>query len=246
MVGRAHAVRGRPGGLDRSTPTSSTDDPRTLVSEYGKPDSDREITLASGNDKAEGIWGDAEHIWVAEDGSAGDNAVYAYDRSDGGVDSGVDLESSLLEATPPGNLDPHGLWSDGERMYVVDGEDAAVYAYVRSDQSYDAFGGVPLQAANDHAEGLWYDGRLLYVVDAEDDKVYTYALPRADSRVFWFGALTVKAPGADNRAVIGFFVAQQRRREPDAEHVQRHGRLHGDSPALRTCSGRPDDTSCFE
>ena len=67
-------------------------------------------------------------------------------------------------------------------MFVVDDEDAMVYAWKMSDQMRDMETkekDIDLDGDNADPEGLWFDGRVLWVVDDADDRVYVYDLPGA-------------------------------------------------------------------
>ena len=119
----------------------------------------------------------ATHVWVADDDTGSNNAVFAYNR-DGTEDADVDFPD--IDAMVGGsrlNANPRGLWQNGETMFVVDDEDATVYAWKMSDQSRETGKEIALDSANADPEGLWFDGRVLWVVDDVDDKLYVYDLP---------------------------------------------------------------------
>ena len=121
----------------------------------------RNITLDGANAEAEGMWGNDETIWVANDGNGAGNKLYAYRRSDGSRDSSKDFDT----LNGAGNKNPRALWSDGQTMFVLDQEDARVYAYSMDDKSHDADKGVAFLGIS-FAEGMWFDGyRLLVVAD---------------------------------------------------------------------------------
>ena len=82
--------------------------------------------LAESHTNPTGVWADASTVWVAHDGGA-DSEIFAYDRATGSqvTASAVDILGSA------GNEDPQGIWSDGVVMFVVDAEDAKIYAYQR-------------------------------------------------------------------------------------------------------------------
>ena len=146
-------------------------------------DSTKDVTLASGNDNAKGVWCDADTIWVAEDEDGTTSKIYAYKRSDGTHDSAKDVTAANMNpSTTVGGLnnsDPRGIWANADTMFVVDDEDQKVYAYKTSDRTGDTDKNIALDTANADAEGLWFDGRVLWVVDDADDRVYVYDLPGA-------------------------------------------------------------------
>ena len=75
-----------------------------------------------------------------------------------------------------GNDAPHGIWSDGTTMWVVDAVDAKIYAYNLatkqrdSDKDFDTLDA----AGNDAPRGLWSDGSTMWVADDADEKLYAY------------------------------------------------------------------------
>ena len=120
---------------------------------HGNRASSRDIQIAEGspynNSKPMGIWSDGETMWVINDAS--DSAVeyasqvWAYRMNPGGAGHGrvqrdkefllyVDLDVFNIA----GNVEPRGLWSDGETMWVLDGNTCGirdttqchVYAYI--------------------------------------------------------------------------------------------------------------------
>ena len=143
-------------------------------------DSTKDITLASGNTKPEGVWCDVTNVWVVDDDSVPSNEIFAYNRVDGTQNADVDFPD--LDPTVNGsplNANPRDIYSNGETMFVVDDEDATVYAWKMSDQTRDSDKEIALDSDNADPEGLWFDGRVLWVVDDADDKVYVYDLPGA-------------------------------------------------------------------
>ena len=144
-------------------------------------DSTKDITLAGGNTKSEGLWCDADTVWVAEDDFGGSNDIFAYNRADGTQNTAVDFPDldPIVSGTDRLNANPRGIYSNGETMFVVDDEDATVYAWKVSDQMRDEDKEIALDGDNADPEGLWFDGRVLWVVDDADDKVYVYDLPGA-------------------------------------------------------------------
>ena len=142
-------------------------------------DSGKDITLATDNDKPEGVACNATHVWVVDDDTVPNNDIFAYKRSDGTEDTDVDFADIDQTLLTPLNANPHGLWQNGETMFVVDDEDTHVYAWKMSDQTRDLAKEIELDSANADPEGLWFDGRVLWVADDADDKVYVYDLPGA-------------------------------------------------------------------
>ena len=143
-------------------------------------DAAKDITLHADNDMAEGLWCDDDYVWVVDDDTAPNNDIFAYNRADGTQNTDVDFPD--LDPTVDGsplNANPRGIYSNGETMFVVDDEDATVYAWKMSDQTRDSVKEIALDGDNADPEGLWFDGRVLWVVDDGDDRVYVYDLPGA-------------------------------------------------------------------
>ena len=143
-------------------------------------DSTKDITLAIANDKPEGVWCDVTNVWVVDDDSVPSNEIFAYNRVDGTQNADVDFPD--LDPTVNGsplNANPRDIYSNGTTMFVVDDEDATVYAWKMSDQTRDSVKEIALDGDNADPEGLWFDGRVLWVVDSAADKVYVYDLPGA-------------------------------------------------------------------
>ena len=143
-------------------------------------DSTKDIALHSSNDKPEDVWCDATYVWVVDDDTSGNNDIFAYNRADGTRNTAVDFPD--LDPIVSGNrlnANPRGLYSNGATMFVVDDEDATVYAWKMSDQTREAGKEITLDSDNADPEGLWFDGRVLWVVDRGDDNVYVYDLPGA-------------------------------------------------------------------
>ncbi|WP_419932258.1 cadherin-like beta sandwich domain-containing protein [Candidatus Poriferisodalis sp.] len=76
---------------------------------------------------------------------------------------------------------PHGVWSDGDTVWVAlrdGGRPARVAAYdLASGARNDALCLCSITAAGNGAPwGIWSDGTTMWVVDTDDTKVYAYAL----------------------------------------------------------------------
>ena len=129
--------------------------------------------LHSSNSGPRGVWGDDDTFWVANDGSADANKLYAYNRSDGSRDTSADFDT-LRNAM---NGDPRGICSDGTTMFVADHNDNKVYAYKMSDTTRDSAKDVSLVTANGNPQGLSCDGSHLWVAEDNDDltsKIFVY------------------------------------------------------------------------
>ena len=129
--------------------------------------------LHSSNSNPRGVWGDDDKFWVANDGAADANKLYAYNRSDGARDTTADFDT-LRNAM---NGDPRGICSDGTTMFVADHNDNKVYAYKMSDTTRDSAKDVSLASANGNPQGLSCDRSHLWVTEDNDDltsKIFVY------------------------------------------------------------------------
>ena len=142
-------------------------------------DSTKDITLDSDNGDPRGMWCDATHVYVANDGATSANKVFAYKIADGTHDTAKDFEQLYVSTnTAAQNAEtPWGIWSNGTTMFVVDGDDDNIFAYKHSDESQDSAKNLALSGDNDSPTGMWFDGRVLWVVDGTDDHLYAYDLP---------------------------------------------------------------------
>ena len=123
-----------------------------------------------GTDRLAGLWGNDETIWVVDQNTI---RVWAFDRSTGLRHSDRDF-NTLVDA---GNVQPKGIWSDGETMFVADDKASAqIFAYEMSGKSLDTGKGFVLDSENRGAVGLWGDGATLWVADTVEDKIFAYRL----------------------------------------------------------------------
>ena len=153
-------------------------------------DSAKDFTFDSDNTIPTGIWGNADTIWVANDGSGAGNKLFAYKRLDGTHDADKDFDA----LNGAGNVHPRGIWSDGATMYVSDRSDDKVYAYKMSDQSWDLARDIYLDSDNGGASGIWsYAANKFYVADFSEEKLFVYAR----NTVFWSATMTVGADPND-------------------------------------------------
>ena len=106
------------------------------------------------------------------DSNAG--AIYAYNLAAKThiSDGSKDFTNTVLAAA--GNTDPQDLWSDGTTMWVLDGTNARVYAYSRSDLTHTPAGDLDLSAVADNPTGLWGSTGTLYVVDGSSLMVHQW------------------------------------------------------------------------
>ena len=146
-------------------------------------DSTKDITLASGNTKPEGVWCDVTNVWVVEDDVTGSNEIFAYNRVDGTQNTDVDFPDldPTVNGSPPLNANPRDIYSNGtdDVRGGRRGRHGLRLEDVGPDPRLDPDKEIALDGDNEDPEGLWFDGRVLWVVDDADDRVYVYDLPGA-------------------------------------------------------------------
>ncbi len=135
------------------------------------PKPNRDVTLATYNDRAMGMWSDGTNLWVVENDERweGQYLLLFYDIADGSFNQGADIE---LDSS---NADPHGIWSDGTVVWVGDWDDTKLYAYSYSDYSRMADRDIDLAGSNDGPRGMWGFSQTILIVDKDDTKVYAYS-----------------------------------------------------------------------
>ena len=131
-----------------------------------------DFDLHDDNGDPRGVWGNDDTIWVSNSplGETEGDKIVAYDRSTGSRDG--DKDFNTLNAA--GNNAPARIWSDGETMFVLDSDDAKVYAYKMSDKSHDESKDITVAADNGSPRGIWGNHETIWVSDTSDDKLYAY------------------------------------------------------------------------
>ena len=157
---------------------------------------------AAGNNEPSGIWSDGMTMWVAD---PSDNKIYAYRMSDKSRDPDKDFDILSDNHNPRANqfigadntstwldnTNPHGIWSDGDTMWVTNTLIAStnrIYAYRMSDWSRDGARDLILpthdadaRKDNKFPRHIWSDGTDIYVSDGYSDRIFVYSLPRGSS-----------------------------------------------------------------
>ena len=154
-----------------------------LTSRNEKQDFD-DLEKAS-NDHPTGLWSDGATMWVANIFTNGSTPkLFAYNLATKGRDSDKDIPLAKTSVETPSttelknndNIDPSGLWSDGERMWVLDRRDFKFYVYKMGEKSRDTDKEFALAADNANPTGIWSDGTMMWVSDTTDDRLYAYKL----------------------------------------------------------------------
>ena len=125
-----------------------------------------------------GIWSqtNSDRIWYVDSGGHRINSV---PKTGGGITTYSNQRGKLSGAT---NLDPQGIWSDGDTMWVADSEKKRIFAYDfpnywgreigREFETLD----IPGTLANASPTGIWSDGTTMWVADSEEGRIFAYDL----------------------------------------------------------------------
>ncbi len=108
-------------------------------------DSGKDFTTleAAGNNKPTGIWSNGMTMWVTD---SDDDKIYAYNLGNTKQDFGCRAPNKDFDTLKSaGNLNPHGIWSDGGTMWVVDNKfnNNNLYAYILPRSSTNSPSGDP-------------------------------------------------------------------------------------------------------
>ena len=80
------------------------------------------------NNNPWGIWSNGTTMWVTD---SDDDKIYAYNLGDTKQEFGCRVSNKDFDTLKSaGNLNPHGIWSDGGTMWVVDSNTKDLYAYI--------------------------------------------------------------------------------------------------------------------
>ena len=126
--------------------------------------------LDSGHDDPTGAWSDGATLWLLENGSGADDAIYAYDLESG--ERVEELEFELDEA----NLAPRGLWSNGTTIWISDSGKEKLFAHDLASGERLPDSDLALHPDNDDTRGIWSDGSTMWVLDDRDDALFAYDL----------------------------------------------------------------------
>ena len=106
---------------------------------------------------------------MLENGTEGADQVYAYGLWDGAaLDLGFGLDSR--------NRFAHGIWSDGETVWVADSGQDRLLAYRLADGQRVPELDLELAERNADPRGVWSDGAVIYVLDSVQDALFAYDL----------------------------------------------------------------------
>ena len=116
--------------------------------------------LDSSHDVPAGSWSDGATLWLLENGSGADDAIYAYD-----LESAERVEQLEFELDA-GNLAPRGVWSNGSAIWISDSGKDKLFAYDLGSGERLPDSDLALHPDNDDTRGIWSDG------SGADDAIY--------------------------------------------------------------------------
>ena len=126
--------------------------------------------LDSGHDDPTGAWSDGVTLWIAENGSGADDAIYAYD-----LESGERVEDREFDLDA-GNLAPRGVWSDRTTIWISDSGKDKLFAHDLGSGERLPDSDLALHDDNDDPRGIWSDGSTMWVLDSRDNALFAYDL----------------------------------------------------------------------
>ena len=209
----------------------------------GLRDSAKDLRITEGIDgrsQIRGLWSDGDYMWVLITDEAGGSKsrIYAYRLNPGESDHGSRDQSRDIKfqerSSPYGNLEPQGIWSDGETIWVANDDidrsiDYApqVWAYrmnpggaghgqVQRDKEFLLDGSIPDR--NSEPRGIWSDGETIWVLNGENCGVFK---PTTQCHTYAY----ILNPGAENhgRRVESREFTLDMRRHPDTIYPDTSG-----------------------
>ncbi len=163
IVGPTGGGGGGGGGGGPSGPTPSTVDFEWTVKEDIEE-------LDPGHGTPTGMWSDGATLWLLENGSGADDAVYAYN-----LESGERVEGREFELGER-NRAPRGIWSDRETAWVSDSGRDRLFAHDLASGERLEERDLELARENRDARGVWSGGGTMWVLDGGRDGLFAYGL----------------------------------------------------------------------
>ncbi|MDE2988935.1 MAG: cadherin domain-containing protein [Chloroflexota bacterium] len=124
--------------------------------------------LHSDNRSPTGIWSDGDTLLVLQNSPSGSDAVFGYDLSTGERRDAVEFQLDRR------NRFAHGIWSDGELVWVADSGRDLLFAYELESGERRPGRDMTLDARNRNPRGVWSNGTVLLVVDSVRDALFVY------------------------------------------------------------------------
>ncbi len=167
--------------------------------------------LAGGHDTPSGMWSDGVRVWLLQNGSGADDAVYAYDLATG--ERVTDREFELDDT----NRAPRGVWSDRTTVWVSDSGQDKLFAHDIVTGERTPARDIELGDRNADPRGIWSDGETMWVLDGGKDSVFAYDLEtgallseyelaeaNSDPRGVWSDGVTVWVSNHDPKRLFAY------------------------------------------
>ncbi len=122
------------------------------------------------NDLPTGMWSDSTILWVVENAATGADRLFAYNLLSGERLSDHEFELDRR------NRFSHGIWSNGEVVWIADSGQDMLFAYdLHSGERLDERD-IALAERNKDPRGIWSVGETIYVLDSVKDALFSYNL----------------------------------------------------------------------
>ncbi len=120
------------------------------------------------NDLPTDIWSNGVVLWVVENSPTGADRLFAYD-----LNTGERLEPHEFELDQR-NRFSHGIWSDGEIVWIADSGQDQLFAYNLSTGDRVEDRDLMLDERNRDPRGIWSNGTTVWVLDSVKDALFGY------------------------------------------------------------------------
>ena len=120
------------------------------------------------NDLPTDIWSNGVVLWVVENSATGADRLFAYD-----LNTGERLEPHEFELDQR-NRFSHGIWSDGEIVWIADSGQDQLFAYNLSTGDRVEDRDLMLDERNRDPRGIWSNGTTMWVLDSVKDALFGY------------------------------------------------------------------------
>ena len=124
--------------------------------------------LDSGHDTPSGTWSDGATLWILENGSGTDDAIYAYT-----LESGERVEDREFELDET-NRAPRSVWSDRTVIWVSDSGQERLFAHDLATGERLDERDIALADRNRDARGIWSDTLTMWVLDGGKESLFAY------------------------------------------------------------------------
>ena len=141
----------------------------------------KDVDLHNSNDGPSALWGNATHIYVAENSENGPVSgpfrnLYAYRLTSGSTYGDRDTDKEFKLFGTSGRIT--GLWSDGTTLWATDTQFSEVLAYSLADKAGNLNKGFYLRSRSSGDAGaaaIWSDGKTVWIKEnIADGKLYSY------------------------------------------------------------------------